>query len=87
MKSTKINYFILQRVWGAQTGEGKVIFTYVSQDGEEGYPGELFAQVTYELTPDNQILINYQATTTSPTPVSLTNHSYFNLGGHVSLRY
>lgn len=61
-----------------------MIFSYTSPALEEGYPGELKCSVTYELTDNNEIIIHYQATTTKKTPVNLTNHSYFNLGGHVS---
>ena len=74
-----------QKFWAAETfvseeGVG-VIFTYTSPDGEEGYPGRLDATVTYTLTDDNALLIEYEATTTEATPVNLTQHSYFNLDG------
>jgi len=61
----------------------RVTFSYLSRDGEEGYPGDVLTNVTYELTSDNQLIMDFQATTTKPTPISLTNHSYFNLAGHV----
>jgi aldose 1-epimerase len=72
-------------VWGAQVikeaGRVGVKLTYVSKDGEEGYPGNLKVTVAYTLNNDNELAIAYEATTDKATPVNLTHHSYWNLGG------
>jgi galactose mutarotase-like enzyme len=62
-------------------GNVGVVLSYRSPDGEEGYPGTLNAKVTYALTERNELILEYEATTDRPTPINLTNHSYFNLAG------
>src|SRR4029453_8591187 len=72
-------------VWKAESFEDQrgvgIVFTYTSADGEEGYPGKLDAKVTYTLADDNSLHFEYQAVTDKPTPVNLTQHSYFNRAG------
>jgi aldose 1-epimerase len=74
-------------VWNAQVVEGEtnnLELSYLSPDGEEGYPGNLTVKVNYVLTEDNALEINYSATTDADTILNLTNHAYFNLSGHSS---
>ena len=64
--------------------ESGVVFYRKSPDGEQGFPGTLDMKIKYALTSNNDIVISYTAKTDAPTPVNLTNHTYFNLGGHDS---
>ena len=69
-------------IWDAeQTAANRIAFHYVAADGEEGYPGELHVEVVYTLTEEHELTIEYRATTSKPTILNLTNHSYFNLSG------
>ena len=74
-----------RKVWKAEPvglAHGAAIkLTYVSEDGEEGYPGRLTVHVTYELSDENELKISYEASTDRPTVLNITNHSYFNLSG------
>ena len=74
-----------KRVWApgkVSTAEGEgLVLTYLSEDGEEGFPGNLLVKVVYVVSPENELRIDYTATTDQPTVVNLTNHSYFNLAG------
>jgi len=75
-------------VWNAEPVQSAdsagLKLTYLSKDGEEGYPGNFACRVTYILTNDNELKINYQAETDKPTVFNLTHHSYFNLAGYDS---
>ena len=74
-----------KRVWDVADHSTNLRLEYLSQDGEEGYPGNVTAKVSYALSGNNELVIDYEATTDRDTIVNLTNHSYFNLagGGHI----
>jgi aldose 1-epimerase len=78
-----------KHIWSATRGKASngavsVRLSRVSPDGEEGYPGNVNASVTYTVTADNQFIVDVVATSDAPTPFSLTHHSYFNLAGEGS---
>lgn len=73
------------RMWDTQlVSNSSITFTTISEDGEDGFPGNLYVRVTYALTNDNAITISYEATTDRPTVINLTNHCYFSLSGDPS---
>jgi aldose 1-epimerase len=74
-----------KRLWSPTHSDRQSLdLTYISGDGEEGYPGKLDTKVTYSITDNNELRIDYSATTDKDTVVNLTNHSYFNLAGQGS---
>jgi aldose 1-epimerase len=76
------------RVWDATTEKGRdfvaLKLAYTDPDGYNGFPGTVETEVTYQLTDDNELRIDYRATTDEPTVINLTNHTYFNLAGERS---
>ncbi len=69
-------------VWNSETvGDNKVVFTYHSPDGAEGFPGEVDNEVEFSFTKDNTVFIEYSCTPTEKCPLNITNHAYFNLNG------
>ena len=73
-----------KKIFDYEVSEDKVVFSTVSQDGEGGYPGNLDVRVSYSFTDDNEVIIDYEVKSDKLTPVSLTNHTYFNLSGKQS---
>jgi len=71
-----------RRIWSVESfTDSTLVLSYFSPDGEEGFPGNLQVKLTYAVTSENELIIDYQATTDKTTVVNLTNHSYFNLSG------
>lgn len=76
-----------QKVWEVKTDASNpmaITLSYTSPAGEENYPGTLTVELTYTLSEENELIVQYSATTTEDTVVNLTHHSYFNLDGHAS---
>lgn len=75
-----------KKVWQSRSFNNEdgvgVILEYLSEDGEEGFPGNLSTTVTYTLNNQNQLIVNFEATTDKSTLINLTQHAYFNLAGH-----
>lgn len=76
-----------RQLWSGKTdGDSAVTFSLTDPDGHEGYPGKVEVSVTYTLTADNVLRLDYRGTTEAPTPLNLTNHVYFNLAGSGDVR-
>ena len=73
-----------KKIWDAKIDGDNLYLTYLSKDGEEGYPGNLKTTVIYTMTEENELFISFEAVSDKDTVVSLTNHSYFNLNGQNS---
>lgn len=69
-------------IWESYVRNNVLILSYHAGDMEENYPGDVLVNVSFQLTLENKLIIDYKATTTKPTPVNMTNHSYFNLAGN-----
>ena len=73
-----------RKIWDAKCFDDKIEFTYFSVDGEEGFPGNLQVKVTYSITEDDSLQIEYNAVSDADTVINLTNHAYFNIDGENS---
>jgi aldose 1-epimerase len=70
------------QVWEVENSyQNSVVLSYLSEDGEEGYPGEVKVSVSFSLSPMNELIIDYTARTNAATPFNITNHAFFNLNG------
>lgn len=69
-------------LWESNVKNNVLVLSYHAADMEEGYPGDVVVNVSFKLSSKNELVIEYKATSTKPTPINLTNHSYFNLAGN-----
>ena len=76
---------IAKKIWGVKEHtDNKIVFTYDAKDLEQGFPGNIHYEVTYEITEDNELSISYYAVSDKKTTINMTNHTYFNLEGALS---
>ncbi|XP_045115555.1 galactose mutarotase-like isoform X3 [Portunus trituberculatus] len=73
-----------KHVWESHVSEERVVFSRLSSDGEQGYPGAVLVQVKYSLDAAGGLRIDFEAMTTQATPINMTNHCFFNLAGHAA---
>lgn len=74
-----------KQVWGVkELTDNKVVFTYAAKDLEQGFPGNITCDLTYEVTENNELVIGYHAVSDKKTTINMTNHTYFNLNGYAS---
>ena len=75
-----------QVTWAVDTAGGgtTAVLTFASPAGDQGFPGKMDVAVTYSVTAENELVVEYEAVSSEPTPINLTQHSYFNLAGHAS---
>ncbi|MDE7477699.1 MAG: galactose mutarotase, partial [Lachnospiraceae bacterium] len=73
-----------KRIWNAEPKDNSIVFTINDADGSMGFPGNKKVQVTYTLTDNNELKIEYDVTSDKKTLINMTNHTYFNLAGHES---
>lgn len=72
-------------IWTVEElSEHKIVFSYMSADGEQDFPGNMTVKVTYTLTDEDEVVISYEAKSDKTTVANMTNHAYFNLDGHAS---
>ncbi len=77
---------IHRRRWSARFDDGALVLSTASDNGDGGYPGRVSIEVSYRWSDENELCIDYLATTDQPTLVNLSNHAYFNLAGHTNAR-